>query len=82
MSSKPYLAISVSMVGVTDVAHAGAGRLDEAEAEALIALLGSLGYEQCQAFADDHGQAHLMVAALDKLRGLLSSPSPALEGAA
>ncbi|HFK2002918.1 TPA: hypothetical protein ACGW3W_002213 [Pseudomonas aeruginosa] len=82
MSSKPYMAISVSLVGECNVPHAGGGRLDVGEAEALIALLGSLGYEQCQAFAENQGQAHLMVAALDKLRGLLATPAPAMDGAA
>ncbi|MCG8910937.1 hypothetical protein [Pseudomonas sp. DP-17] len=73
MSGKPYISISVALVGETSVAHAGAGSWDADEAKALGALLFQLGCEECGRFAGSPGEAHLMVAALDKLRAKLAA---------
>lgn len=82
MSSRPYVAVAASLVGESDILHAGARRLDAAEYEALIQGLPLLGPEQCRALFDDPLQAHLFEAAVDKLRHVLGSPSPAPDGAA
>lgn len=70
MSSKPYIALSASLVPATDIAHAGTSHLDRDEYNALVRGLGRLGPEQCKKlFSDvDHPKAaHLFEAAVVKV---------------
>lgn len=74
MSSKPFVALSAALVGASDVAHAGPNRLDKAEYDALLEGLRLIGPEQCRSILTSQSQAHLLEAALEKLRHVLASP--------
>lgn len=70
MSSKPYIALSASLVLSTDIAHAGASHLDREEYQALVKGLGRLGPEQCKELFSDLDKpnaAHLFEAAVVKI---------------
>lgn len=69
MSSTPFLRISATLLD-QQAPHAGLD-LDEQETQALTLLLNRIGHAQVQPLAGDQLEAHLMVAALDKLRTAL-----------
>ncbi|MGI1188746.1 DUF7706 family protein [Pseudomonas aeruginosa] len=72
MSSTPFLRISATLLDqqAPHTPHAGLD-LDEQETQALTLLLNRIGHAQVQPLAGDQLEAHLMVAALDKLRTAL-----------
>lgn len=76
MSSKPYLAFAATLVADENIPHAGASRLDREEYDALIEGLRTLDATQCRAIMDSPQRAHMLGAALDKIRPILAAPAP------
>ncbi|SIQ99208.1 hypothetical protein [Aquipseudomonas alcaligenes] len=72
MSSTPFLRIKATLLDqeAPHTPHAGLD-LDQQEAQALTLLLNRIGHAQVQPLAGDQLEAHLMIAALDKLRTAL-----------
>ena len=75
MSSHPFVTLTATLVGETEIPHAGASRFDKAEYQALIEALRLIGPVQCRAILDNPSQAHLLEAAFGKLLHVLASPA-------